>query len=367
MILQFGAGNFLRAFVDLFVAQLNRETESSVGPVVVVQSTGRERAEALNRGGGRYQVLVRGYQDGRVIDEVEAVDSIREALHAGSQWEQILEIGRDPALSMVVSNTTEAGLVLDSADEAQEGVPISFPAKLLAVLLARFESRLPGVWILPCELVANNGAVVRDLVLEQAARWSVSPEAVKWLTEECRWVNNLVDRIVPGTPREHPLLANDSLLLSAEPFAFWAIELDAEAAATFPLRKHQAVEIAPDISPYALRKVRILNGAHSAMVARAEATDVKTVREFVEHPELGPWLEALLFEEIVPVLEGRCENPAGFARQTLDRFRNPFLEHQLSAIALHHEAKVAVRLQPTREEFRECFGRDPERLKAILS
>ena len=366
MILQFGAGNFLRAFVDLFVAQLDRETESSLGPVVVVQSTGRERADALNQAGGRYRVLVRGYQDGRMIDEVEAVDSIREALHAGSQWGQILEIGRDPALSMIVSNTTEAGLVLDSADETKAGVPVSFPAKLLAVLLARYETGLPGVWILPCELVANNGSVVRDLVLEQAARWSVTPEALKWLTEECRWVNNLVDRIVPGPPKEHPLLADDPLLLSAEPFAFWAIELDAESAATFPFRGHPAVEIAPDISPYALRKVRILNGAHSAMVARAEETDVRTVRDFVEHPELAPWLETLLFEEIVPVLEGRCEDPAGFARQTLDRFRNPFLEHQLSAIGLHHEAKVAIRLRPTLEEFRERFGRDPERLAAIL-
>ncbi len=366
MILQFGAGNFLRAFVDLFVAQLNRDPATAVGPVVVVQSTGRERAEAINRAGGRYHVAIRGYGDGRVIDEVEMVDSIRVALHAGSQWSELLEIARDPALSMIVSNTTEAGLALDSADEKREGVPVSFPAKLLAVLLARFGAGLPGPWIVPCELVENNAAVLRDLVLEQAKRWEVDSSALNWLKADCRWVNTLVDRIVPGPPEEHPLLAEDPLLLSAEPFAFWAIELDAGAAGEFPLRTHPAISIAPDIAPFALRKVRILNGAHSAMVCRAEATGVKSVREFLEDPELGRWLGGLLFEEIVPVLEGRCDAPDGFAREALDRFRNPFLDHRLSAIALNHEAKVAVRLRPTLAEYRERFGHDPRRLIELL-
>ncbi|MCB1229118.1 MAG: altronate dehydrogenase [Verrucomicrobiae bacterium] len=367
MILQFGAGNFLRAFVDLFATQLNRDPATEIGPVVVVQSTGRERADALNRVGCRYHVVIRGFRKGALVDAIENVDAIREVLHAGTQWSGVLDVAKDASLSMIVSNTTEAGLSLDPADNPGfDGVPLSFPAKLLAVLLVRFAAGGSAPWILPCELVENNATVLRELVLEQAARWSVAEDALAWIREECRWVNTLVDRIVPGTPVGHPLLAEDPLLLSAEPFAFWAIELSDVSAREFPLKSHPAVAIAADIGPFALRKVRVLNGAHSAMVCRAQGTEVETVREFVEHPQLGPWLEELLFGEIVPVLEGRCDDPAKFARETLDRFRNPFLEHRLAAIALNHEAKVAVRLRPTLEEYREKFGKAPVRLSEIL-
>lgn len=355
MILQFGAGNFLRAFVDLFVSQTGFDR------IVVVQSTGIERAEALNRAGGRYHVAIQGFADGRVIDETQEVTSIREALHAGTEWESVLNAARDADLRWIVSNTTEAGFALDDADTANEGVPRSFPAKLLAVLLARHAAGLPGVTVLPCELIEHNGDRLRDLVVEQATRWQVSQEAIAWLKGSCAWVNNLVDRIVPGLPKEHPLLGEDPLLLSAEPFAFWAIETTGD----FPL-KHPAIVTSPDITPYYLRKVRILNGLHSALVCHAMPMGIETVREAVEHPEVGPWLERLLAEEIVPVLEGRVEDPAGFGRTTLDRFRNPFLEHKLSAIALNHEAKVKVRLLPTYEEYRSKFGKEPDLLSQLL-
>lgn len=355
MILQFGAGNFLRAFVDLFVSQTGFDR------IVVVQSTGIERAEALNRAGGRYHVAIQGFADGQVIDETVEVASIQEALHAGTQWDRVLEAARDPELRWIVSNTTEAGFALDDADTANTGVPYSFPAKLLAVLLARHAAGQPGVTVIPCELIEHNGSRLRELVIEQAERWAVSPEVVAWLTGSCEWVNNLVDRIVPGAPKQHPLSGKDPLLLSAEPFAFWAIE----TAGDFPL-KHPSIVTAPDITPYYLRKVRILNGLHSALVCHALPLGIETVREAVEHPEVGPWLERLLNEEIVPVLEGRVDDPAGFGRTTLDRFRNPFLEHKLSAIALNHEAKVKVRLQPTREEYRAKFGKEPALLAGLL-
>jgi len=355
MVLQFGAGNFLRAFVDLFVSQ------AAFDEVVVVQSTGIERADALNAAGGKYHVAIQGFADGRVIDETEHVTSISKALHAGTQWQEVLEIARLPELRWIVSNTTEAGFALDDADLANVDVPRSYPAKLLSVLLARHATGLPGPVILPCELIEQNGTRLRDLVLEQAARWSVSPPAIAWLKESCVWLNNLVDRIVPGPPKSHPLLGKDPLLLSAEPFAFWAIE----TSGNFDLQ-HPAIVTSADISPYYLRKVRILNGLHSALVCHALPMGIETVRECVEHPEVGRWLEQLLFEEIVPVLEGRVEDPGSFARTTLDRFRNPFLEHKLSAIALNHEAKVRVRLQPTYEEYRSKFGRDPKLLAAVL-
>ena len=355
MILQFGAGNFLRAFVDLFVS------ETSFDKIVVVQSTGIERAEALNRANGKYHVAIQGFAGGRVIDETKQVTSIETALHAGTQWNEVLEVARSPELRWVISNTTEAGFALDEADVANTGTPRSYPAKLLSVLLARHSAGLPGIDVIPCELIEHNGERLLALAQEQASRWNVSSDAVVWLKTECRWVNNLVDRIVPGPPEDHPLLGTDPLLISAEPFAFWAIE----TAGSFAL-KHPAVVTVPDITPYYLRKVRILNGLHSALVSHALPMGIETVRECVEHPEVGPWLERLLFEEIVPVLEGRVDDPAGFGRTTLERFRNPFLEHKLSAIALNHAAKVKVRLLPTYEEYRGKFGKEPELLAKLV-
>ncbi|TAE75469.1 MAG: altronate dehydrogenase [Verrucomicrobia bacterium] len=355
MILQFGAGNFLRAFVDLFVSQ------SGFDKIIIVQSTGIERANALNRAGGKYHVAIQGFAKGQVVDETEEVTSISHALHAGTQWGEVLHTARDPELRWIVSNTTEAGFALDPGDVANVGTPASFPAKLLSVLLARHDSGLPGVTILPCELIEHNGSRLRELVLEQAKLWQTPTASLAWLKDECRWVNNLVDRIVPGPPKKHPLLDRDPLLLSAEPFAFWAIETTGE----FELQ-HPAIVTAPDITPYYLRKVRILNGLHSALVCKALPMGIETVREAIEHPEVGPWLQRLLDEEIVPVLEGRVDDPAAFGRTTLDRFRNPFLEHKLSAIALNHEAKMKVRLLPTYEEYRTKFGRDPELLAALL-
>jgi len=365
MILQFGAGNFLRAFADLFIDQINRDPSSAVGPVVVVQSTGKERAEALNRAGGRYHVAIQGFRDGAVVDETECVSCIAGALHAGSEWDRVLDAARDPSLTMILSNTTETGIALDDGDAARsDSAPNSFPAKLLAVLLSRLETGLPGPWVVPCELIEANGSRLLALVIEQAARWGIPPDAVDWLRRECRWVSTLVDRIVPGPPTAHPLLGVDPLLLSAEPFAFWAVQTTEPDA--FPL-KHPSIITVPDIAPHTLRKVRILNGTHSALVRAAPRYGVETVRECVEHPKLGRWLERLLFEEIVPVLEGRCDDPASLARAVLDRLRNPLLEHRLSSIALNHDAKIAVRLRPTLVEYRERFGKAPPLLSTIAS
>lgn len=362
-ILQFGAGNFLRAFADLFVAQANREPATALGKIVVVQSTDRHRADALNAAQGRYHVAVQGFADGRVIDQVEVADSISRALHAGTQWTEVRAFGQTPALRWIFSNTTEAGFALDDRDTARPAdaiAPHSFPAKLLDVLLARHAIDLSAPVVVPCELIEQNGRKLRALVLEQAARWKVEPAAVAWLSDAVTWLDNLVDRIVPGAPAEHALKASDPLLLSAEPFAFWGVQ------GTGPFLSHPAITLTPDLTPYYLRKVRILNGAHTALVAHALPRGVKTVRECLEHAEIGPWLERVLFEEIVPVIADRAPEAEAFARATLDRFRNPFLQHQLSSIALNHEAKVKTRLLPTLEDYRARFGKPAPLLSAAL-
>jgi tagaturonate reductase len=361
-ILQFGSGRFLRAFADLFIHQANAQQQ--IGRIVIVQSTGGERAGGLNRQGGRYHVLVRGIEAGQVIDHIEPCESISRALVAAQQWPEVLELARSPQLRVVLSNTTEKGYDLDPADGPNDAPPRSFPAKLLAVLRARFEAGLPGLTIVPCELRERQADVLRGLVVDLGRSWNLSADFLGWLENQCHWLNTLVDRIVTGTPADHPLLASDPMLTACEPYALFAIE-DKPAAGRF--LNHPAVVWTPDVMPYFLRKVRLLNGGHTALLIKAWPRGFRTVREAVNDAELGPWLERLLLDEIAPVLQGRVEDPSGFARQVLDRFRNPFIEHQLADIALHHATKVQVRLVPTRDEYRQRFGKEPALLNEVLA
>jgi tagaturonate reductase len=365
-VLQFGAGNFLRAFADLFLHHANQQGQN-VGRVVVVQSTGDTRANLLNQSGGRYHVVIRGLENGRVVDRVEESASVSRALFAASQWSDILAVARSPELRFIVSNTTEAGYALDPADAAYDAhsapPPKSFPAKLTAVLFARWQAKQPGVTLLPCELLEDNADKLRGLILQLADAWKLPAGFRAWVEADCCWQSSLVDRIVPGKPADHPLLASDPLLLMAEPFAFWALQTKPNAAKWV---EHPAILRTADVKPYFLRKVRILNGAHTALVSHVGLSRFTTVREALDDDTTRAWLERLLFEEIVPTLEGRVDGPELFARQTIERFCNPFLQHKLADITVHHAAKREVRLVPTHREFQEKLGRVPPLLDAVL-
>ena len=361
-VLQFGSGRFLRAFADLFIDQANRQGQA-VGRVVVVQSTGDARAEGLNRQGGSYHVAVRGLEGGRVVDRVERCASVSRAVSANGQWGEVLALAASPALKVVLSNTTEKGYDLDPADTPALAPPRSFPAKLALALHARWRAGLPAPLLVPCELRERQADLLKGLVAGLARGWGMEPAFLAWL-EAAPWLNNLVDRIVTGTPAEHPLLGSDPLLTACEPYALFAIEKKEGVA---PFIEHPAVTWTTDVMPYFLRKVRLLNGGHTALLIKAWPLGLRSVREAATHAELGPWLEGLLSEEIVPVLQGRVDDPAGFARQVLDRFRNPFIDHKLADIAAHHDAKVQVRLVPTRDEYREKFGKEPARLAEVLA
>ncbi len=362
-ILQFGSGRFLRAFADLFIHQANQQGQN-VGRIVIVQSTGGDRADNLTRQGGRYHVVVRGLENGQVVDRVEPVESVSRAIAANSHWDDVLALARSPQLRLVLSNTTEAGYELDPNDKPTDAPPRSFPAKLLAVLRARYEAKLPGLTIVPCELRERNAGLLHSIVVRLARDWGLKDRLVSWLDNECFWLSTLVDRIVTGAPREHPLLAQDELLTVCEPYALFAIQQHPKA---WRFIEHPAVVWTTDVLRFFLRKVRILNGGHTALLIKAWPRGFRTVREAVLDPELGAWLRRLLVEEVVPVLEGRCDGPAEFANQVLERFQNPFIEHKLADIAAHHASKVQVRLVPTRDEFQAKFGRTPPLLSEVLS
>lgn len=361
-ILQFGSGRFLRAFADALIDRANREGQQ-IGRVVIVQSTGGERAGALAQQGGKYHIVIRGLENGQVVDRVEEIESVSRALVASQQWDEVRRLICSPDLKFVLSNTTEAGFALDESDRADSVPPKSFPGKLLVLLKERFDAGLAGLTIIPCELIEGNADILRKLLLDLSDKWAFPAAFRAWLENDCVWLNTLVDRIVSGTPKDHPLLAQDPMLIVAEPFAFWALQSHPKANR---FAVHPAIVRCDDVKPYFLRKVRILNAAHTALLTAAVPRGFQLVREAVNDPALGPWLERLLFEEIVPVLEGRVDGPAEFARRTIERFKNPFLDHKFSDIALHHASKVQIRLVPTAAEYEAKFGKKPPLLTQVL-
>lgn len=355
-ILQFGSGRFLRGFADLFIHHGNLNGQA-VGRVVVVQSTGDGRADSLNRFGGKYPVAIRGYENGTLVDRTEECGSISRALFAGSQWNDVLGLATRPELATILTNTTEAGYALHPDDSPDSSPPRSFPAKLLAVLQARWHAGQPPLTIIPCELIEGNAEILRGIVARLASDWNL-PHDLQAYIHDSIWLQTLVDRIVTAPPTtENPLA------VVAEPFACFVLEDNPRTA--FRLQ-HSAIVRAKDVTPYFLRKVRILNAAHTALVIKA-SRDYTWVREAMNDPAIETWLRRLLFEEIVPTLEGRIDAGEWFAEQTLDRFRNPYLDHRFADIAVHHETKIRVRLLPTQDEYLARFGRQPRLLSDLLS
>jgi tagaturonate reductase len=208
-VLQFGTGKFLRAFADLFIDEANRSGQA-VGRVVAVQSTGDSRARLINQQGGRYQVLIRGIENGVTVDRVEEAGSLSRALIAAEQWPEVLEVARTPELRYLICNTAEVGHNLDPGIGPLSAPPRSFPAKLLLVLEARHRAGLPGPTILPCELFEQNADLLRGLLLELTEAWKMPAPFREWLNEECVWHNTLVDRIVVNRPANHPLKGSAS-------------------------------------------------------------------------------------------------------------------------------------------------------------
>jgi tagaturonate reductase len=220
---------------------------------------------------------------------------------------------------------------------------------------------MPGLLIVPCELIEGNGERLRGLVMDEVARTELEPSRAEHVRDANTWATSIVDRIV--TAREHGSSgAADPLGVAVEPFASWVVEAPGEVS----MLKHPAVTLTRDVGPYALRKIRILNGAHTALVARTRGSGTLLVREAMEDPAISAWLEAMLLEEIVPALGDRIVDGEAFAASVLERFRNPFLDHRLADIAVDHERKLELRLVSTYEDHVQRLGRPPRRLAALL-
>ena len=356
-ILQIGEGVFLRAFVDWMVDVAN-EKGVYAGGVAVAAPRRHERPPALITQDGLYTVLLRGREGGGDISERRIVTTVQTALDPYAQWSEMLGLAASPALKFLVSNTTEAGIV--DAPEAYDPAvcPDSFPAKVAALLKARFDalggSAAPGLVVLPCELIEGNGAMLRRIVLEHARRWGFDRALVSWIGDRCRFFDTLVDRIAPGFPREEveSLFAEwgyrDPLAVVAEPFHLWVIEAPPDVAEALPLARAGAnVVWTDDIRPYRERKVRLLNGTHTASALAAFLAGLDTVGEMIADPQFARALNRLVFDEIAPYVPLPEAERLGYARSVLERFGNPFIRHELISIAFNSVSKWRVRILPT--------------------
>ncbi|WP_420455683.1 tagaturonate reductase [Rubrivirga sp.] len=356
---QFGTGALLRGLVDDAFDRAARDGRWD-GRAVAVSQTGSGRGAAFNEQDGLFTIRERGVEGGETVERARVVTAVARALSAQDDWDKVIALARDRAVELVVSNTTEIGLTWDDGDDAQAEPPRSFPAKLAAWLRARQRAADGddgwGVVVLPTELVEDNGAVLRDLVLRWGDRAGWGSGFVDFVAG-CTFADTLVDRIVTGTPpdlaaAERAVGWADPLMTDAEPYRLWAIEGDDALRQRLAFADGEAVVVAGDIGPFRVRKVRLLNAAHTLLVPVALGCGVETVEGAVTDPAVGPFLDRL-FEDLVPAVERELaqagaepETARPFARSVRDRLANPAVRHELVGIALHQTAKLRARVVP---------------------
>jgi tagaturonate reductase len=374
-MLQFGTGVLLRGLPDYLIDQANRQGVFK-GRIVAVKSTDAGDLAAFERQDGLYTLCIRGIHEGREVKENIVCAAVSRVLSAKNQWDDVLAFAASPGLEIVLSNTTEVGILLVKED-VRQSPPASFPGKLLAVLLVRYRAfrgdPAKGLVIVPTELLPDNGAKLKSIVLELAHINSLEPGFFEWLEQSCTFCNSLVDRVVPGKPNPEalsPLQAGlgytDDLLAMAEPYALWAIEGGERVreVLSFHRANPAATIITPDIGQFRELKLRLLNGTHTLSCGLAHLAGFQTVGEAMRDPAMGGYIEKLMLEEIAPAIpfslpEGAAER---FGQQVLDRFRNPFVEHKWLSITVQYSSKMKMRVVPVLlEHYRQGRG-VPERI-----
>jgi len=368
-VVQFGEGNFLRAFVDFVIDKLNKEANFNAGVAVIQPLTGG-LVGMLNEQDGVYNLFMKGIKQGKEIQEQRTISCIQKGINPYNNYEEYLKLAEEESLEFIISNTTEAGIAYDETDTL-EGMPQkSFPAKLTALLYRRFEhfngDSAKGLTIIPCELINYNADTLKKIILQYAELWELETDFVTWINNSNSFHNTLVDRIVPGYPKDDidayqsKLDFEDKLIVSAEVFLLWVIEGGDKLKSKIPFDQiDENILVVEDMQPYRTRKVRILNGAHTTMVPFSILFGNETVKETVDHEFTGAFVKDAIFKEIIPTLSLPEEELKTFAEEVLDRFRNPFIKHQLASIALNSISKFKVRVLPSLLAFQKDCNRLP--------
>jgi tagaturonate reductase len=370
--MQYGEGNFLRAFVEYMIDIANEKGVFN-GSVCIVKPIERGSLEALRAQDGVYTVLLRGKLNGKILSEKRVITCVDGCVDPYKEYEAYAALAKSPELRFIVSNTTEAGVGYDAGDDISLKPPKTYPGKLTKFLYERFVffggAADKGLIILPVELIEKNGEKLRQCCMKLAARWNLPERFISWLNNDNIFCSSLVDRIVTGYPRdEAETLAfgyTDKLLDTGEPFALWVIECENPEAveAEFPLDKAGLpVIFTKDMRPYRERKVRILNGAHTSSALAAYLMGLKTVGEMMSDKTMRAFLEKALYDDLAPMVPLPAGEVRRFATSVLERFENPYIKHDILSIALNSVAKFKSRVLPAIIETQEQAGRLPETL-----
>ena len=368
-VLQFGEGNFLRAFADYWFDMANEKAGWN-GKCVLVQPIAQGLTQLINRQEGLYTLYLRGRQNGEKVDAKRVVSSVSRCLnpYEKQDYDAMMDVAAGEALEYIVSNTTEAGIVYDPSCRLEDCPPASFPAKLTQVLLHRWRAGRPGVVVLSCELIDNNGKELLRCVNQYIKQWGLKEGFARWVNGDCTFCSTLVDRIVPGRIRDAAEAARledengyrDALIDVGEVFGVWNIEGPEWLAEKLPFRAAGLnCPVVPDVTPYKKRKVRILNGAHTGFVLGAYLAGYDIVRDCMQDDVILGFMNRMLHEEVIPTLPLDRQDLEAFAAAVQDRFNNPFINHELMSITLNSTSKWRARNMPSLLEYAQTAGKLP--------
>ena len=368
-VLQFGEGNFLRAFTDYWFDMANEKAGWN-GKCVLVQPIAQGLTQLINRQEGLYTLYLRGRQNGEKVDAKRVISSVSRCLnpYEKQDYDAMMDVAAGEALEYIVSNTTEAGIVYDPSCRLEDCPPASFPAKLTQVLLHRWRAGRPGVVVLSCELIDNNGKELLRCVNQYIKQWGLREGFARWVNGDCTFCSTLVDRIVPGRIRDAAEAARleeengyrDALIDVGEVFGVWNIEGPEWLAEKLPFRAAGLnCPVVPDVTPYKKRKVRILNGAHTGFVPGAYLAGYDIVRDCMQDDVILGFMNRMLHEEVIPTLPLDRQDLEAFAAAVQDRFNNPFINHELMSITLNSTSKWRARNMPSLLEYAQTAGKLP--------
>lgn len=372
-VIQFGEGNFMRAFIDWQIQQMNKQSLFN-GKAAVIQPIRQGLGEMLKEQDCLYTVILEGLQNGEIVNTSEIIDVIDTVIDPYREWGNYLALAENPDIQLIVSNTTEAGIQYTAEDKLADAPPSSFPAKLTALLFKRYQLGLKGFTIIPCELIDRNGEKLKEIVMRYSADWALGQGFSQWLNDENTFCCSLVDRIVPGYPRETAGALNekhgyiDSLMVKAEPFMLWVIEGTESVRELLPLEKAGLnVIVTSDMTPYRERKVHLLNGPHTAMVPLALLAGLSTVEDVMKDTDFRCFADNLFADELILMLSLPESELTVYAEQIKERFLNPFAHHQLTAIALNSVSKFKARLLPVLLKYQQETNSLPPYMTSALA
>lgn len=376
-VLQFGTGVLLRGLPDFFIEKANRAGLFG-GSIAVVKSTDSGGTDQFEQQDNLYTLHIKGLEKGQDVQEVLVISAISRVISAASGWAAILECAKNPELEIVISNTTEVGIAFDEQDDVFASPPVSFPGKLTAVLFERFRTfngaEDKGMVILPTELIDKNGNVLRDIVVALAERHRLGVDFIKWIKSCNHFCNTLVDRIVPGSlgaaeqKRAESLLGyKDELAIMAEPFCLWAIESSSPHVSEVLsfAKADKRVVITPDIEKFKELKLRLLNGSHTFACGLAILAGFDTVKEAMANPVFSKYVKQLMHREIIPTLVDLgidLKEASEFADHVIDRFGNPYLQHQWRSISTNYTSKMRMRNLPTIARYMARYNEVPSHM-----